>query len=162
MQISKINNVSFGAYVGETEVKYYCGSGIDSSKTIQHIYPFKDEFKSREDQDDAVKAYIHSDSFIKTVSAPLAASGITKNTNDGASEIDGKVYLPYLGLHTAEVVVEDTLPFTKEEYLRARYTPGAENISKEAVNFAAGNHHTTSFTLSGWVPERFTDDSIVK
>ena len=122
MKVSGVNNISFKALLGKKEVIHYHGSGIDSVRTIQHVYPFKDEFKSAAEQDKAMEKFRES-SFVK-------------NRNFKSDLMQRRL----------DIVCEDTLPFTKVEYLIAKQCPNMEGVSQQALDFVKSDEHSTTIT----------------
>lgn len=131
MQISKNNSVSFGALLGKKEITYHHGSGIDSIKIVQHVHPFKDEFQSGKEKPISVDEIAKKDPFVKK----LMEARVTCRP---------------------EVAVEKALPFTKDEFIRAKQCPKAPDVSKEALDFIDSGYNTTTITHKGYFTDKFT------
>ena len=131
MQVSKISGVSFGALLGKKEITYNHGSGMDSVKLVQHVHPFKDEFQSSEKMQISADEIATKDPFVKKL---MEISGNCKS----------------------EVIVEDALPFTKEEFIHAKQCPKAADVSQKALDFIDSDYNTTIITHKGYFPDGFT------
>ncbi len=111
MRISNNFQPNFKALMGKRKIYRHQGSGVDSVQYIQHIHPFKDEYKSQAELDCAVDKFMNGSFSNKFNQSP---------------------YRPYTKF---EVVVEPTLSFTKEEFLYAQKFPAANDANLEALDF---------------------------
>ena len=139
MNISKINAVNFGALLGKKEVNYYHGSGLDKMKTIQHIYPFKDEFVNSKSQKEEMEKFKKTNYY----SFQEISQGISKSEY--------------------EIAVEKPLDFTKEEFLQAKQHPRSKDVSKKALEFIKSDeYNTTKIKHFGAYPTIFVQDGQVE
>ena len=125
MKINSLNNAmlkpSFGAVIGKLEISEYYGSGINTVTKTFHVYPFKDEFISKEERVKKEKQII-----------------------DGAfPDIE-----PLYGgmIKRAKVVFENPLPFTQQEFEQALKYPGNPGVSKEALDFIRSDDYCATVT----------------
>lgn len=97
MKVTNNFNNNFGALLGKKEVvtRYYKDRGI-KIHTFQHVYPFKDEFKSKEEMQNWLKD-IKQSSFYK--SQDNSSCGVVKE---------------------ATIILEPELPFTREIFEKAK------------------------------------------
>ena len=123
MNISAINNqTSFGMLMGKKDVTYHHGKDTNTISTVQHLYPFKDEFKSAEEVERALTQFKRS-SFYKEQNEP---------------DSDTKELRKY------SLALEKTLPFTREEFCRTLIAPKAYNSSKAAFDFMRSKEYDTT------------------
>ena len=97
MKISNNFNTNFGALFGKKEVTTTFKKNREVQiKTIQHVYPFKDEFKTKEDMHNWLDE--------------LKESSFYKEQNNSSYGVDKKF----------SVVIEPELPFSKETFEMAK------------------------------------------
>lgn len=97
MQISNNFNTNFGALFGKKEITTKYGKNNDVEiTTIQHVYPFKDEFQSKKDMRDWLR--------------DLRQSSFYKQQNEASFGVSKKY----------SVIIEPALPFSKETFEHAK------------------------------------------
>ena len=111
MRISNNFQTNFKALIGKREIYRFQGSGTDSVSYVQYIHPFKDEYKSQKELDNAVERFQNSGFSNKFNKSPLR---------------------PFTKF---KVIVESTLPFTKEEFKFAEQFPNSPEANQQAKDF---------------------------
>ncbi len=131
MRISNNFQQNFKALMGKREIYRHQGSGVDSVKYIQHVHPFKDEYKSQAELDCAVDKFM---------------------LGNFSNKFNKSPYRPYTKF---EVVVEPTLPFTKDEFIFAQECPNSKDANPQALEFIEKGEYcetlikeTTSFPIA--------------
>lgn len=142
MKISAINNqTNFGMLMGKKDVTYYYGKSDNKVTTVQHLYPFKDEFKSAKDVDWALTQFKRSD-FFKEQNTPDEKTG---------------------DIRTYKLSVEKTLPFTRQEFIRTVKYPNSYMVSKPAEEFIKSKeYNATNIKYTGFMPAKLVNEGQIE
>lgn len=128
MNINRVNNVSFRALLGQTEINHFQGSGMNMVTVTRHIYPFKGEIANKKQK---------------------------LNLLEKCKEMFASEKLIPNAVNKHEFIIEQSLPFTKEEFELAKRTPNAPHVSQEAKEFVNSGYNAVTIKNTGYCMDTF-------
>ncbi|MBQ4647443.1 MAG: hypothetical protein IJB79_08860 [Candidatus Gastranaerophilales bacterium] len=128
MKINSFNSTSFKALVGKTDVNYFHGSGIDSAAVVHHIHPFSGEIQNEQQKQ------------LLLNKCKAAFEGVVYNSHTPTKH---------------SFIIENSLPFTKEEFETARRYPNAPGVSQSVKDFINSDYNATTTKHSGYYMDTY-------